>query len=79
MKKKKIKNLAVVAIALFGFAIIGTNVVSGYENLYPDPGNGGGGGELPQLYRHSCSHYNNYWECQLGVTQYTCDKWTNCP
>jgi len=44
MKKKKIKNLAAVAIALFGFAIIGTNVSSGIENPYPAPPPGGGGG-----------------------------------
>jgi len=42
--KKLIKNLAVIAIALFGFAIIGTNVSSGIENPYPAPPPGGGGG-----------------------------------
>ncbi len=46
--KKIIKNLAVIAIALFGFAVIGVNVVSvsygnPYETIMEDPGEGGGG------------------------------------
>jgi len=49
MKKKKTKNLAAVAIALFGFTIIGTNVVAGYENLKPAPPPGGGGNEKGTL------------------------------
>ncbi len=65
MKKKKIKNLAAVAIALFGFAIIGTNVSSGIENPYPapPPGGGGGGENCPGGY---CSN----WFCEACCGEY---------
>jgi hypothetical protein len=31
-----------------------------------------------KLYRNSCSHYNNYWECRSTVSTYECDKASKC-
>jgi len=43
MKKKLRKNVAILTLALFGLGIIGNNVLYGTDEMYPDPGGGGGG------------------------------------
>ena len=77
MKKLILKNVAILTFALFGLGIIGNNLSYAKDSVYHDPGDGGGGSGI-QLYRHSCSHYNNYWECRSTVNTYECDKATSC-
>lgn len=36
-----------------------------------------GGGTI--YYRHRCSHYNNYQECNLVKSSETCDSSLRCP
>ncbi len=43
MRKKFLKNVAILAFALFGLGIIGNNVMYGTNELIVDPGDGGGG------------------------------------
>ena len=45
MKKKILKNVAILTFALFGLGIIGNNVMYAKDSLIEDPGDGGGGGE----------------------------------
>ena len=45
MRKTILKNVAILAFAMFGLGIIGNNVMYAKDSLIEDPGDGGGGGE----------------------------------
>ncbi len=42
MKKKILKNVAILTFALFGLGIIGNNVILAKDTIIEDPGDGGG-------------------------------------
>ncbi len=64
--KKLIKNLAVIAIALFGFAVIGVNLSADYENPYPAPPPGGGGGGSEIKCRCSILPWDDFCKARTG-------------